>query len=89
MTDESRIREIAYQIWLVEGQPEGQHERHWDMARKLVEAEQQQPPSPSTATESRPKPVMAPPPPSTERIVRTAAPRKHRQTNGSTTRPVG
>lgn len=37
--DEKRIREFAYQIWESEGKPAGQEERHWDMARKLAEAE--------------------------------------------------
>lgn len=37
--DEKRINEFAYQIWQSEGEPEGQEERHWDMARKLAEAE--------------------------------------------------
>ena len=37
--DEKRIREFAYQIWESEGKPIGQEERHWDMARKLAEAE--------------------------------------------------
>lgn len=37
--DEQRIRERAYQIWESEGCPEGGAERHWEMARKLVEAE--------------------------------------------------
>ncbi len=38
-SEEQRIREFAYQIWQSEGCPHGQDERHWDMARKLVEAE--------------------------------------------------
>lgn len=38
-TDDKRIREFAYQIWESEGQPQGQEERHWEMARKLAEAE--------------------------------------------------
>ncbi len=38
--DEQRIREFAYDIWVSEGRPHGQDERHWEMARKLVEAEQ-------------------------------------------------
>uniref|UniRef100_UPI00390647E5 DUF2934 domain-containing protein n=1 Tax=Pseudomonas sp. KCJK9016 TaxID=3344556 RepID=UPI00390647E5 len=38
-TDDKRIREFAYQIWESEGKPEGQEERHWEMARKLAEAE--------------------------------------------------
>lgn len=37
--EEKRIREFAYQIWESEGQPEGQEARHWEMARKLAEAE--------------------------------------------------
>ncbi|HEN8800698.1 DUF2934 domain-containing protein [Pseudomonas sp. CM25] len=37
--DEKRVREFAYQIWESEGKPEGQEDRHWDMARKLAEAE--------------------------------------------------
>lgn len=39
--NEERIRELAYQIWESEGKPEGQTEKHWEMARKLVESEQQ------------------------------------------------
>ncbi|WP_248741466.1 MULTISPECIES: DUF2934 domain-containing protein [unclassified Pseudomonas] len=38
-TDDKRIREFAYQIWESEGKPEGQESRHWEMARKLAEAE--------------------------------------------------
>lgn len=38
-TDDKRIREFAYQIWESEGKPEGHEERHWEMARKLAEAE--------------------------------------------------
>ena len=37
---EQRIREFAYEIWQTEGCPDGQGERHWEMARKLVEAQQ-------------------------------------------------
>ncbi len=37
--DEKRIREFAYQIWESEGKPAGEEERHWEMARKLAEAE--------------------------------------------------
>ena len=35
---EQQIRELAYEIWQSEGRPDGQEERHWEMARKLVEA---------------------------------------------------
>ena len=38
-TDDKRIREFAYQIWESEGKPEGEEARHWEMARKLAEAE--------------------------------------------------
>jgi hypothetical protein len=38
-TDDKRVREFAYQIWESEGKPEGQDARHWEMARKLAEAE--------------------------------------------------
>ncbi|MFV0456735.1 MAG: DUF2934 domain-containing protein [Pseudomonas sp.] len=36
---EQRIRELAYEIWLSEGRPEGQDTRHWEMARKLAESQ--------------------------------------------------
>lgn len=38
-TNDKRVREFAYQIWESEGKPEGQDARHWEMARKLAEAE--------------------------------------------------
>ena len=31
---EERIRERAYQIWQSDGQPSGQHERHWFQAEE-------------------------------------------------------
>ena len=31
-----RVREYAYQIWESEGKPEGQDQRHWDVACKLA-----------------------------------------------------
>lgn len=36
---EQRIRELAYGIWVSEGRPHGEDTRHWEMARKLAEAE--------------------------------------------------
>ena len=39
--DQQRIRELAYQIWESEGRPAGQDERHWQMACKLLQSEQQ------------------------------------------------
>jgi Protein of unknown function (DUF2934) len=37
-----RISEIAHRIWESEGCPSGQAERHWQMAEKLVLAEEKQ-----------------------------------------------
>ena len=37
--DEKRVREFAFQIWESEGKPEGQAERHWQMAIKLAASE--------------------------------------------------
>lgn len=31
------IKEIAYYLWVSEGKPEGQSDRHWEMATKTVE----------------------------------------------------
>ncbi len=58
-TEEQRIREFAYQIWESEGKPEGQAERHWQMACKLAasEAQDERPPSPPSRKVSKPKEV--------------------------------
>lgn len=40
---EQRIRELAYDIWVSEGRPHGEDARHWEMARKLAEAESDKP----------------------------------------------
>lgn len=53
--DEKRIREFAYQIWESEGQPTGQEERHWEMARKLAEAEALAPDKSTARKSSKPK----------------------------------
>ncbi|WP_456021419.1 DUF2934 domain-containing protein [Pseudomonas protegens] len=52
-TDDKRIREFAYQIWESEGQPDGQEARHWEMARKLAEAEALAPKKPPKAAGSK------------------------------------
>ena len=36
---EQRLREIAYSLWEEEGYPEGQAERHWQVAVALVGSE--------------------------------------------------
>ena len=39
MADENdRVRERAYFLWLEEGCPEGQAERHWRAAKTILEA---------------------------------------------------
>jgi hypothetical protein len=38
----SRIERLAHQIWESEGRPEGQAERHWSMAERLVEVEEEE-----------------------------------------------
>ncbi|MCX2898146.1 DUF2934 domain-containing protein [Pseudomonas mandelii] len=52
-TDDKRVREFAYQIWESEGKPEGQEARHWEMARKLAEAEALAPSKSSKAAGSK------------------------------------
>lgn len=60
--DEQRIRELAYQIWQSEGCPEGQQERHWQMACKLAEAESQAAaPQPHTRKPAAPRKSSAKP----------------------------
>jgi hypothetical protein len=36
---EQRIRDIAYFLWLEEGCPEGEAERHWQTAEGIVDSE--------------------------------------------------
>ncbi|HEY1944838.1 MAG TPA: DUF2934 domain-containing protein [Roseiarcus sp.] len=33
---ERRLREIAHRIWEEEGRPEGQEQRHWQMAKDIL-----------------------------------------------------
>ncbi|BAQ81180.1 MULTISPECIES: DUF2934 domain-containing protein [Pseudomonas] len=60
-TDDKRIREFAYQIWESEGKPQGQEARHWDMARKLAEAEALAPPPPAKVAKPRTRTAAAKP----------------------------
>ncbi|PBQ02922.1 hypothetical protein CCL07_15070 [Pseudomonas congelans] len=53
--DEKRIRDFAYQIWESEGKPYGHDERHWEMARKLAEAEALAPNKSSVRKSTKPK----------------------------------
>jgi hypothetical protein len=36
---EQRIREVAFYLWEQEGYPDGQAERHWRMAKEMIEKE--------------------------------------------------
>jgi hypothetical protein len=40
---DDRIRELAYLLWLEEGYPEGQAERHWLTAEILIASEPPEP----------------------------------------------
>lgn len=61
-SDEERIRELAYQIWESEGRPEGQTEKHWEMARKLKESQDQGELAPPPEGATRPKRTRKAPP---------------------------
>ncbi|WP_447553817.1 DUF2934 domain-containing protein [Vreelandella sp. EE22] len=39
MTDNERVRQLAYSIWEAEGRPEGQQQQHWERALKIAAAE--------------------------------------------------
>lgn len=39
MSHEHEIRELAYYLWVSEGKPKGQSDKHWQLATKM-EAEQ-------------------------------------------------
>ncbi|MBK5438016.1 DUF2934 domain-containing protein [Pseudomonas sp. TH32] len=55
-TEDKRIRELAHQIWESEGKPHGEDARHWEMARKLAEAEALTPSkTPKAAAKAKPK----------------------------------
>ncbi|MBM3103581.1 DUF2934 domain-containing protein [Pseudomonas sp. P66] len=55
--DDKRISEFAYQIWESEGKPEGQESRHWEMARKLAEAESLAPKATPRKAKAKPAPA--------------------------------
>ncbi|GLS19874.1 hypothetical protein GCM10007874_28910 [Labrys miyagiensis] len=44
---EQRIREKAYEIWNLEGQPEGHDREHWERATVLIHQENSQSPTPA------------------------------------------
>ena len=72
-SDEQRIRDFAYQIWQSEGCPHGEDERHWEMARKLVEAEKG---APQAKPASRPRKPATKPTDATPQAKPASRPRK-------------
>ena len=70
MTDRNdRIREIAYFLWLDEGSPEGEAERHWITAEAIVDSE----PSERKRIEGEPPGEPVTGAPATRRETRKAA----------------
>lgn len=49
MPDENEIRELAYYLWVSEGKPSGQSDRHWQIATTM--AVEQKNPAPKTSTD--------------------------------------
>lgn len=49
MISEHEIRELAYYIWVSEGKPCGQSNKHWQLASKMV-AEQKNKPTGSNGS---------------------------------------
>ena len=45
MQDKERVRQRAYEIWEEAGYPDGQHDSHWEQARREIEAESDEPTS--------------------------------------------
>jgi hypothetical protein len=43
MQDEERVRQRAHKIWEKAGRPDGQHDSHWEQARREIEAEESEP----------------------------------------------
>ncbi|MBF0674137.1 MULTISPECIES: DUF2934 domain-containing protein [unclassified Pseudomonas] len=86
MSDEQRIRELAYQIWESEGKPAGQEDRHWAMASKLVQTESVPAGKPklSSRRAGKPQATMVPPSSPEEKAAVVKEPRKPRQKPGAT-----
>ena len=55
---EDRIRAIAHELWLKEGQPDGRAEAHWLKANELVNAEAQAQAAPAQV-QAKPTPAKA------------------------------
>jgi hypothetical protein len=58
MQDDERVRQRAHEIWEEAGKSEGQHEAHWEQARREIEAEGGEPPTvaaPDKSSKKAPK----------------------------------
>ncbi|MCM2971756.1 DUF2934 domain-containing protein [Larsenimonas suaedae] len=77
MDDQLRVRLLAYRLWEVEGRPDGQAERHWEMASRLVAAER--------VTDVPPEPVTRKPPEKTEQSAEVPPTVKSTRRKSSTT----
>lgn len=58
--DDEEIRQIAYQLWLDEGCPEGRHHDHWLKAEEILHARQVTRGKTTTGTGSRAKAATQP-----------------------------
>jgi len=56
---EQRIRERAHRMWLAEGQPEGEAEAHWELARMAIALEDAKPQMQRPVTSDTSEPVDA------------------------------
>lgn len=41
-THDQRVREMAHQIWLVEGRPQGREKEHWELAEAQVAMQEEE-----------------------------------------------
>lgn len=57
---EERVRQRAHEIWLREGQPDGEGERHWALAEAEIDAESAPPKAVKKAPAAKPPKAAAP-----------------------------
>ena len=51
MLNEHHIRELAYYLWVSEGKPVGQSDRHWQIATKMSAEQANGHPTPKRSTD--------------------------------------
>jgi general stress protein YciG len=56
MQDEERVRQRAHEIWEEAGRPDGQHDAHWEQARREIGAEGGEPAPAETSDKAAQKP---------------------------------